>query len=149
MNRFLEEITDFTDFKGKTIKSSVPAMSFDNNQFLATENASVEGLQTGILDAAQQKALDWAKDLIGKSFAFAKDLTAHSLPIIARNHLNNGISDNLWYEEFVPRGSVFYTVIMTPEKECALNFGEPVQIGGNASIGYGFTKIEEIDISSL
>ncbi|MEL7220723.1 MAG: type III-B CRISPR module RAMP protein Cmr4, partial [Bacteroidota bacterium] len=33
---------------------------------------------------------------------------ADNLPTVARNYLNDGISDNLWYEEMVPRESRFY-----------------------------------------
>lgn len=70
-----------------------------------------------------------------------------TLPVVARNHLENGISQNLWYEQIIPRQTQFYTLILSPEghkhgstfKE---NLKQPVQIGGNASIGYGFCHFE-------
>lgn len=73
------------------------------------------------------------------------------LPVIARNHLENGISQNLWYEEIIPQRSRFFFAALA-EKGCEdlLNtFAEelekqPVQIGANATIGYGYTKIYEI-----
>ena len=76
-----------------------------------------------------------------------KELTK-SLPVIARNNLENGQSTNLWYEEIVPRQSRFYFISGQGEKHGA-NFiqkleADNIQIGGNASIGYGFTKISEI-----
>ena len=74
------------------------------------------------------------------------------LPVIARNKLKNGKSENLWYEEIVPRESIFYTAMLDYN-----NFGtnseykykkgfeafynilqkELIQVGANASIGYG------------
>ena len=71
-----------------------------------------------------------------------------SLPVIARNKLLNGESKNLWYEEVVPRESRFVFCVSLTEKY-KVEFEEElenaiVQIGGNASIGYGFTKITKI-----
>lgn len=78
------------------------------------------------------------------------------LPVVARNSLENGRSANLWYEQIVPRQSVFYTIIMMPENapnkyndqfEDLLTGDNLIQIGANASIGYGFCKISEISIN--
>lgn len=75
---------------------------------------------------------------------------ASNLPVIARNQLNNGISQNLWYERVVPHKSVFITAIIYPdgdknfEEFNTLITGKLVQIGGNATVGYGlcqFTKL--------
>lgn len=79
--------------------------------------------------------------------------TLDNLPIIARNKLENGESKNLWYEEMVPAMSEFVFFVTYPEaaKEKFNKFnelltaeGSLVQIGANASIGYGFCKIENI-----
>jgi CRISPR-associated protein Cmr4 len=71
------------------------------------------------------------------------------LPVIARNYLENGESKNLWYEQVVPRLSIFWSnvlynnsdVLFTPElfKSEVL-----VQIGANGSIGYGYSSFTEI-----
>lgn len=75
------------------------------------------------------------------------------LPVIARNHLENGKSQNLWYEEVVPRQSRFYFIIAVPDSDDTKNINQKfskrlqnnlIQIGANASIGYGFTKIKRI-----
>lgn len=75
------------------------------------------------------------------------------LPVIARNKLENGESKNLWYEEVVPRESRFIFFVSRPNtedgEEAIMVFDEKtshesIQIGANASIGYGFTKIEKI-----
>lgn len=68
------------------------------------------------------------------------------LPVIARNNLDNGISTNLWYEEIVPRHSLFYFFVSRPAdhtgfEEQLKSLGHRVQIGGNASVGYGLSKI--------
>jgi len=83
-----------------------------------------------------------------------------SLPVIARNSLEDGKSVNLWYEEVVPRESLFYTVLSyydnfneqgadrrgkvdkTYYTKAFRRFEEQlltdlVQIGANESIGYG------------
>lgn len=63
-----------------------------------------------------------------------------NLPIIARNCLENGESTNLWYEQVLPSQSVLATIIEGPEDlEEALD-GKIVQIGANATIGYGYCK---------
>lgn len=69
------------------------------------------------------------------------------LPVVARNQLDNGESQNLWYEEFVPRESVFAFIVQVDDSEASqehrkhfiknLN-DKVVQIGGNATVGYGF-----------
>lgn len=67
------------------------------------------------------------------------------IPVIARNHLENGQSENLWYEESIPRETKFFTFISVPDndanfiafKEALENPNCPIQLGANASIGYG------------
>ena len=86
-----------------------------------------------------------------QKFAYVDDekFKAYKLPVIARNYLENGTSKNLWYEEVVPHKSVFITYIAATDKvfrdfEDELTTAT-IQVGANASIGYGickFTKIE-------
>jgi CRISPR-associated protein Cmr4 len=70
-----------------------------------------------------------------------------SLPVIARNQLENGMSKNLWYEEVVPRETKFYTFVSHAASDTKFentikngNINGLVQIGGNATIGYGQCK---------
>jgi CRISPR-associated protein Cmr4 len=79
-----------------------------------------------------------------------KELSKH-LPVIARNQLENGESKNLWYEEVVPRESRFVFFVSKLEStELDLSDFDTkiqekvIQIGGNASIGYGYTKIKKL-----
>lgn len=76
---------------------------------------------------------------------------AEYLPIIARNKLNNGQSENLWYEQIVPRESRFYFFVAVPKGDTHFiqNFNanlhnKVVQIGANATVGYGYCKISKI-----
>ena len=103
---------------------------------------------------------DRIKNILGSNLAFFhyddfKELSKR-LPVIARNQLESGQSKNLWYEEVVPRESRFLFFVSKPKEgeevkfdtdfESELN-NKTIQIGGNASIGYGYTKI--INLSSL
>lgn len=86
---------------------------------------------------------DW-KDI---DLAAFKELT-EELPVIARNQLDNGESKNLWYEEFVPRETIFGMVIqgekdLLEKFDAAVN-GKVIQIGGNATVGYGYCLFTSI-----
>jgi CRISPR-associated protein Cmr4 len=80
-----------------------------------------------------------------------------SLPVIARNKLDNGKSVNLWYEEVLPRQSILatalseYALFDEGDRESfekafkslhAVLQADLIQIGGNASIGYGLCRFE-------
>ena len=102
-------------------------------------------------DAIVDKALVVSK-WMGENVAVFDDDTfkvlANKLPVIARNHLENGVSKNLWYEEIVPRESRFVFFVAMDDKynddfDSILN-DAVVQIGANGSIGYGYCKIEKI-----
>jgi len=90
---------------------------------------------------------------IGNNIAYFTNEKMNSvlkgLPIIARNSLENGQSENLWYEEIIPRGSKYYFFVAVPEEEIiefsteleSKMLNNVVQIGANATVGYGFCKI--------
>lgn len=72
-----------------------------------------------------------------------------NLPIIARNVLENGMSKNLWYEQILPQETVFYTLTLGEEngelEQKLTDSSELVQIGANATIGYGYCKFIKLD----
>lgn len=88
---------------------------------------------------------------------FGKKCNNLNLPIIARNVLVNGESKNLWYEQVVPAETVFYAITQEPEPD--RNKGEKslseyidgriIQIGANATIGYGYCLFKNINIQDL
>jgi len=66
---------------------------------------------------------------------------ADELPVIARNYLDNGVSKNLWYEEVIPRESIFVTCFQADDDVLANLLDKNVlQLGGNATVGYGFCR---------
>lgn len=86
----------------------------------------------------------------------AEELRKISLPVIARNQLDNGESKNLWYEEIVPHDAIFYSAVLSDGTvsgnealESFDNYIEKnllVQFGGNASVGYGLTKVTKMEV---
>lgn len=117
----------------------------------------VEGIQTTCheLNPDVKKLLGYGYNDV--DYCVVPSFQNFSLPVIARNQLTDGISNNLWYEEFVPYKSVFYLIILHPEADKKINpeiFDEfknaitktdfPVQFGANASIGCGYTQIKYI-----
>jgi CRISPR-associated protein Cmr4 len=101
--------------------------------------------------------LEILEKFLGKNIALYPydDFQKLGLPFIARNNLDeDGISNNLWYEEIVPKHSKFYFFIKTPEnidekyKSIVSEFDKDfesidlIQFGANKSIGYGFSKIK-------
>jgi CRISPR-associated protein Cmr4 len=78
---------------------------------------------------------------------FEKLTDNHHLPVIARNYLENGQSANLWYEQVLPRQTRFYFGLMKKTEvadfETKLIDSGLVQIGANATVGYGYCKISK------
>jgi CRISPR-associated protein Cmr4 len=75
---------------------------------------------------------------------------SNDLPVIARNTIEDGTSQNLWYEQVVPHQSIFLTFIagsgtLLDKFESTLK-STVVQIGGNATIGYGLCKFYKISL---
>lgn len=67
------------------------------------------------------------------------------LPIIARNCLDDVQNPNLWYEQVLPPETVFYTQMLTDEDILSMNIKDKIiQIGANATIGYGYCRLTEI-----
>lgn len=85
-----------------------------------------------------------------------KEVCENGLPVVARNKLEKGTSENLFYEEVLPRRSVVWFMtgahrIFSRDAEDtykkAFGFFEQklttdmIQMGANASIGYGMTRL--------
>lgn len=119
------------DFADRKFYSTKPGIFIESDE---------EAFKAAEIPAAVKATLD---ALLGGDYAVTKSLDDYKLPVIARNKL--GQNKNLWYEEYVPHGSVFYTMIMSNEG-VSLDFSAPVQFGGNSSIGYGYTKVTEFEV---
>jgi len=98
----------------------------------------------------------------GKPLALMREdiFKSISLPIITRNKIAKTEEDdnNLFYEEVIPRRSIFYSYVITPDD---IDRGDPelekvfeefivkmqeenIQIGANASIGYGLCQFKKV-----
>lgn len=115
--------------------------------------AKIEDEEAAYLDAGNAERfginqLELLKTLLGGDFALVQSFEDYPLPVVARNKL--GENKNLWYEELVPHHTVFYLIIISPEKCDAdievdkwLKDESIVQFGGNASIGCGYTLMKK------
>lgn len=152
---FLQGIS-YNRFSGVLGEMEQLTQTLGDKEFI-TAFSDVEEIEGAAARAPRggEKLAATSKLFADRSFALARSLKDYDLPVLARNQLNeNGISKNLWYEEIVPHQSLFYFAVMAPDGEKSDNDNfesfrkamteNPVQFGGNASIGYGFTKIEEV-----
>ncbi|WP_346698370.1 type III-B CRISPR module RAMP protein Cmr4 [Thomasclavelia spiroformis] len=117
--------TDELEVEGKSVKQKIQDNSFKNML-----------LSLGI---------DSEQDIVIFS---NKSMEDYNLPVVARNVLENKISKNLWYEEFVPYNSYFYTFVSGNDDLLELFDlqvkNKIVQFGANQSIGYGLVKMISI-----
>lgn len=137
----LDEIRTLLD-----IETSFPFVFADGKNILleGQETFSVENTSSDLKNCSE---------LLGKNIGVADPSQmkafAEELPIIARNRLENGESKNLWYEEVLPRDTRFYFLLRVPESDNYIEEFEKclakniVQIGANASVGYGYCKISK------
>ena len=113
------------------------------------DKASLFGV--GLGDNEEKTILDLA-NVSEQNKCSYKDFKKYSnndeLPVIARNCLENGVSKNLWYEQVLPRKSRLAFFILHDDGEINKAFDSaitsvPVQIGANASVGYGICVIKK------
>jgi len=120
------------------------------------EDYEVQKIDDDLVKKISKKLFD------GKPLALMREdiFKSISLPIITRNKIAKTAEDdnNLFYEEVIPRRSIFYTYVITPDdidesdKDLEKVFEEfitkmqeeNIQIGANASIGYGLCQFKEV-----
>ncbi|MGE4456978.1 MAG: type III-B CRISPR module RAMP protein Cmr4 [Arcobacteraceae bacterium] len=166
----LKEAQSFLESFGITL--DLDNLNTNNNSVvIGNESAVVEDVECQALQADISKI----KKIFGiENLALFNDEdfneAVSNLPVIARNALDNGKSVNLWYEEIVPRESIFYTVLCyyanlddatadargkTDKKKFEMAYRlfeekllkDNIQIGANASIGYGITNFSALGAS--
>ncbi len=163
IKNLLEVQADFSVPLSDTLITALQALSELN----PAEGAPVvfedtDGVKLESFSAVKNTAFSTASlsGFLGENIALFhhNDYKGLALPVLARNHLENGVSSNLWYEEVVPKQTRFYFVMGRPDnvdqtdKEKIDKFGEQfddklqeiVQIGANSSVGYGYTKITKV-----
>lgn len=145
-------INDLGIFKSKAIAGK--AVVFKTNK----QNLRIEEFEESTIDNNVEYIIpDAIKSLFGYNIVLVDDenfieaCSDYKLPVIARNNLENGQSKNLWYEQIIPRESkFFFGVSEMPNQNCSDFFNEfetekQVQIGANATIGYGNCTISKIN----
>ena len=166
----LKAMQEFLNSMG--IKIEIDNINTNGKSVVIGKNsATVEDVECGFLDTDISKL----KLIFGiENLAVFNDEdfneAVSNLPVIARNNLQEG-KENLWYEEVVPRESIFFCVLNYYDnfndsgadkrgktdktvferqykkfEQKLLN--DDIQIGANASIGYGicnFTKLGASD----
>ncbi|MBK8444217.1 MAG: type III-B CRISPR module RAMP protein Cmr4 [Sphingobacteriales bacterium] len=115
-----------------------------------TDDISLQGanIESHLIVLQQQQHNISAADILGNKLVLMhsdnfKEIVSR-LPIISRNHLENGMSKNLFYEEVVPRQSYFGFFIAAEQLHDIFKSNEPIQIGANATVGYGFCELKQI-----
>lgn len=86
-----------------------------------------------------------ARDRLSKQLVILNNddflwFASFGLPVLARNQLNNNkVSNNLWYEEYLPVDTVMYSIII----DRGTDYEPPkyLQVGGNESVGQGWFKL--------
>lgn len=142
INNFIELLDTFGCNKYGI--SPLPEIDFGDNCFLTNtpESILVEGDATGKLPEEINDELRKIKSIIGGNIALATNFDDYELPVMARTRISSTGSQNLWFEEVVPHGSVFCFGIIAPDS--SLTVPPLMQIGGNASIGRGIVRITKL-----
>jgi CRISPR-associated protein Cmr4 len=134
------------------LSTSTPAkgrpISLENKENIIIEKHSIKTASyTGT------NYTDKIKELLGSKLVIMHDEDFKNivkrLPIITRNQLENGKSENLFYEEIVPRETHFAFVIGHKEGlattfENTIDKATLFQVGANATVGYGFCELKKI-----
>lgn len=160
------------DFKTYLNNFSISELDKDLDELLEIklekkQPVSITGVKDALVEfhdfkskAHQIQVSDKIKLLFGDNLLLMHDddfkKIINKLPIITRNKLENGQSSNLFYEEVVPRETFFaFGVGYENEEEHKFtdhynkndkneSINELIQIGANATVGYGFCKILKI-----
>lgn len=164
LNKFLEDCTFFQHTNNQVhsvISELIENKEEDkikhfNNQLDNT--TKIEEFNSNDVIKGSIADLNILETLLGNNIAITSDkeflnlTNNYNLPVIARNNLENGVSKNLWYEQIIPRESRYYFVATTmpgKDTEAVKLFDHfqtttNLQIGANASIGYGFCEINKL-----
>jgi CRISPR-associated protein Cmr4 len=150
--RMCRETGNLLDENDHDALSSFSGITGSPKIFSDLANAALE-MKQATFASIEKAALDKVKKFLGEEPAYCSDTDfgelCQDLPVIARNQLENGISQNLWYEEIVPRQSRFYFILLTPKGDryaddfTAILENNLIQIGANATVGYGFCSIKK------
>lgn len=154
--RIINELQELLESVGKNL-SWVTSLKSLSSDLKSNPEINLEGLKINKYRTIDEVNKDYKDNIVhamGENLIIIKDKTfnelVRELPVIARNKLDNGESKNLWYEEVVPRETRFYFGVFKESIKGNCNIFDDisddkklVQIGGNATIGYGYCKINK------
>jgi CRISPR-associated protein Cmr4 len=95
------------------------------------------------------------EDIALFSDTFFTAICEDAIPVVTRNKIDDeGMSENLFYEEVLPRRSKLSFILGEENGKLGDNYNKfvssitgseaSIQVGGNYSIGYGFSKITKL-----
>lgn len=145
----------------KNFDYTVDLSAFDNlfpevNEPIIFDNFT--GLLIENFDSFETETIEPTKTIFGepKDLVILNDedfielCNDFNLPVIPRNKVatEEDSNSNLWHEQVVPSKSLFYFTLIhngenLDEFKTTLE-SEPIHIGANATVGYGFTNISKL-----
>lgn len=142
INNFIELLDTFGCNKFGI--NPLPEIDFGDNCFLTNspESILIEGDATGKLPEEVNQELKKIKSIINGHIALATNFDDYELPVMSRTRISSTGSQNLWFEEVVPHGSIFCFGVISNGTSLAIP--PLMQIGGNASIGRGIVRITKL-----
>lgn len=151
---FDKKLADFVNRKAETItsKNLFSILPDENNIYGADFEGEIFAEDIQLTKVKFENPVLVTQNLITDRYAtFKNDVfksLVKNLPVIARNKV--GKDKNLWYEEVVPHQTIFITFIGASTGNTGFENAlvhDLIQIGGNASVGYGLCKFYEIKFS--
>ena len=142
----IKEYIEFCNLFGKNTENKIEEVlkEIEKKLDVKDKKACIVGVkEEGLfIESFEDNEIDFYSD----NDALSQILGIQDIVIIKEENFK----DEMWYEEVVPRESVFYTGVINSqhidefEDFCKKLEENLVQIGANATIGYGFTKFEEV-----
>jgi len=150
---FDKKLADFINAKAQTIiGKNIFSLGVDGtrDKLYGTNDSNSYAEDYQLTGTEFSNPFNFEQEIIKEQFAtFQTDhfeQLAKNLPVIARNKV--GDDKNLWYEEIVPHQTIFLTFIGTDEENNEFDTvltSDLIQIGANASVGYGLCKFYPIN----
>lgn len=137
----------------------IPKVTNQSHNNALIEDFEQQAVWIGAENDKEKEELKQLKQevLLSTSFALLHDedfgrlCNNDHLPVIARNNLAAG-HENLWYEQVLPRFSTLCFFVLVPDdapEEAKLPIENTlVQIGANATVGYGYCQIQLVNQST-
>ena len=160
---------DFTVTQKAEIENVVKSLTNGTKALHFVEGVGKAKLENSEIEATKSEKSHTLEAIVGKNLAIVANNVAATngfpndlfgvlcddfhLPVMARNNLENGQSQNLWYEQVLPRQTRFFCSVLYPANEqdvfdefhkLLIDAKTVVQIGANASIGYGRCQFQPL-----